>query len=125
MVTMCAAHGRRGHARAGRPDPPRLRPGRRGPGRFADHRQAAYEVWRAQHPDPDDPDKGFGERFLQLDTTMDNAGGITGNLTPECSAAVQAVLEALGKKRGSEDDRTAAQRFHDTLQEAWVFLWAS
>ena len=48
---------------------------------------------------------------------MDNAGRITGDLTPECAAAVQAVLEALGKKRGPEDDRTAAQRFHDALQE--------
>jgi hypothetical protein len=27
------------------------------------------------------------------------------------------VLEALGKKRDPEDDRTAAQRFHDALQE--------
>jgi hypothetical protein len=48
---------------------------------------------------------------------MDNAGRITGNLTPECAAAVQAVLEALGKKRGPEGDRTAAQQLHDALQE--------
>jgi hypothetical protein len=31
--------------------------------------------------------------------------------------AVQAVLEALGKKRGPEDDRTQPQRFHDAMQE--------
>jgi Domain of unknown function (DUF222) len=81
--------------------------------------QAAYEAWRAQHPDPDeDPDKGFDERFVRVDTTLDNAGRITGDLTPECAAAVQAVLEALGKKRGAEDDRTQAMRFHDALQEA-------
>jgi Domain of unknown function (DUF222) len=81
--------------------------------------QAAYEAWRARQPDPDeDPGKGFDERYLQLDTTMDNAGRITGDLTPECAAAVQAVLEALGKKRGAEDDRTQAMRFHDALQEA-------
>ena len=85
--------------------------------------QAAYEAWRARHPDPDDdPGKGFDERFLQLDTTMDNAGRITGDLTPECAAAVQAVLEALGKKQGPEDDRTAAQRHHDALQEACELL---
>ena len=48
---------------------------------------------------------------------LDGAGRLTGDLTPECAAAVTAVLEALGKKRGPEDGRTAAQRFHDALQE--------
>jgi Domain of unknown function (DUF222) len=48
---------------------------------------------------------------------MDGAGRLAGDLTPECAAAVTAVLEALGEKRGPEDDRTAAQRFHDALQE--------
>jgi hypothetical protein len=84
--------------------------------------QAAYEAWRAQHPDEDPPGKGFGDRFLQLDATMDGAGRLTGDLTPECAAAVTAVLEALGKKRGPEDDRTAAQRFHDALQEGCELL---
>jgi hypothetical protein len=31
-------------------------------------------------------------------------------------------VEALGKKRGPEDDRTAAQRFHDALQEGCELL---
>jgi hypothetical protein len=84
--------------------------------------QAAYEAWRAARPDEDPPGKGFEDRFLQLDTTMDGAGRIIGDLTPECAAAVQAVLEALGKKRGPEDDRTAAQRFHDALQEGCELL---
>ena len=53
---------------------------------------------------------------------MDGAGRLTGDLTPECAAAVTAVLEALGKKRGPEDDRTAAQRFHDALQEGCELL---
>ena len=43
---------------------------------------------------------------------------IRGDLTPECAAAVRAVLEALGKKAGPEDDRTDGQRFHDALQLA-------
>ena len=84
--------------------------------------QAAYEAWRSQHPDGDPPGKGFGDRFLQLDATMDGAGRLAGDLTPECAAAVTAVLEALGKKRGPEDDRTAAQRFHDALQEGCELL---
>jgi len=83
---------------------------------------AAWEQWRSQHPDPDDEDDGFDDRRLSLDTTLDGAGRITGNLTPECAAAVQAVLEALGKRRGKEDTRTAAQRFHDALQEGCELL---
>jgi hypothetical protein len=53
---------------------------------------------------------------------MDGAGRLIGDLTPECSAAVTAVVEALGKKRGPEDDRTPAQRFHDALQEGCELL---
>jgi hypothetical protein len=83
---------------------------------------AAWEQWKSQCPDPDDPDDGFGGRRLRLDTTLDGAGRITGDLTPECAAAVQAVLEALGKKRGKEDTRTIAQRFHDALQEGCELL---
>jgi hypothetical protein len=86
--------------------------------------QAAYEAWRAQEPDPDeDPHgKGFGGRYLQLDTTLDGAGRLAGDLTPECAAAVTAVLEALGKRRGPEDLRTAGQRYHDALQEGCELL---
>jgi hypothetical protein len=83
---------------------------------------AAYARWRQQQPDPDDPDGGYDERYLKLGTTIDNAGRITGDLTPECTAAVQAVLEALGKKQGPEDDRTGPQRFHDALQLACELL---
>jgi Domain of unknown function (DUF222) len=86
--------------------------------------QAAYEAWRAQEPDPDeDPrGRGFGDRYLLLETTLDGAGRIRGDLTPECAAAVTAVLEALGKTRGPEDFRTAGQRYHDALQEGCELL---
>ena len=86
--------------------------------------QAAYEAWRAQEPDPEeDPaGRGFGDRCLRLDTTLDGAGRVSGDLTPECAAAVTAVLEALGKSRGPEDMRTAGQRYHDALQEGCELL---
>jgi Domain of unknown function (DUF222) len=86
--------------------------------------QAAYEAWRELEPDPeDDPrGRGFADRDLYLDTTLDGAGRIGGDLTPECAAAVTAVLEALGKNRGPEDLRTAGQRYHDALQEACELL---
>ena len=80
----------------------------------------AIETWRAQQPDADDPDPG--DRYLQLGTTFGGAGVIRGDLTPECNAAVRAVLEALGKKAGPEDDRTEGKRFHDALQLACTLL---
>jgi hypothetical protein len=84
--------------------------------------RTAYERWRSQQPGPDGDDDGFDDRYLKLGTTIDNAGRVTGDLTPECTAAVQAVLESLGKKRGPEDDRSEPQRFHDALQEACELL---
>jgi len=86
--------------------------------------QAAYEAWRAQEPDPDEDPRGrrFGDRYLILETTMDGAGRIRGDLTPECAAAVTAVIEALGKTRGPEDTRSAGQRYHDALQEGCELL---
>ena len=71
---------------------------------------------------PDTDDDGFDDRYLQAGTTFQGAGLIGGNLTPECAAAVQAVLEALGKKAGPEDDRTEGQRFHDALQDGCELL---
>jgi hypothetical protein len=42
--------------------------------------QAAYEKWRSQQPDPDDPDDRFDDRFLKLGTTIDNAGRVNGSV---------------------------------------------
>jgi hypothetical protein len=80
----------------------------------------ALEKWRAQRLDGDDD--GFDDRYVQVGTTFGGAGVIRGNLTPECAAAVQAVLEALGKKADSEDVRTEGQRFHDALQSGCELL---
>jgi hypothetical protein len=55
---------------------------------------------------------------VRLGLTFGGAGVLDGDLTPACAAALQAVLEALGKKAGPEDVRTAAQRRHDALEEA-------
>ena len=41
-----------------------------------------------------------------------------GDLTPQCAAALRAVLEALGRKAGPEDTRSKGQRDHDALEEA-------
>ena len=80
----------------------------------------AIEAWRRQQPDSDDPDPD--DRYVSLGTTFGGAGVLRGDLTPECNAALHAVLEALGKKAGPEDDRTEGQRFHDALQLACTLL---
>jgi hypothetical protein len=82
----------------------------------------AIENWRRQRPDPDNPDDGFDDRYVQVGTTFGGAGVIRGNLTPQCAAAVRAVVEALGKQAGPEDDRTEGKRFHDALQLACELL---
>jgi len=76
--------------------------------------RVAEHKWRASQPDGDKD--GFDDRYVQVGTTFQGAGVIRGDLTPECAAAVQAVLDALGKKAGAEDTRTEGQRFHDALQ---------
>jgi hypothetical protein len=81
---------------------------------------AALAQWEAEHPD-EDPG-GFPDRCLRIETTLGGAGVIRGDLTPECAAAVTAVLEALGKKAGPEDDRSTPERFHDALQLACELL---
>jgi Domain of unknown function (DUF222)/HNH endonuclease len=80
---------------------------------------------RTAPPDPDDDDRAFADRGLQLDLHYQGAGKLTADLTPECAAAVTAVLESLGKKAGPEDDRTRPQREHDALEEACRRLIAS
>jgi Domain of unknown function (DUF222)/HNH endonuclease len=72
---------------------------------------------RCARPDTD-PDDGFSDRSLRLETTFGGAGKLDGDLTPQCTAALSAVLEALGKPAGPEDLRSTWQRRHDALEEA-------
>jgi hypothetical protein len=62
-------------------------------------------------------DDGFTDRYLRLTTTIGGAGVLRGELTPQCAAAIQPLLEALGKRQGAEDTRTKGQRDHDALEE--------
>jgi len=71
---------------------------------------------RAAGPDRDDG--GFSDRSLLLDTTFEGAGRLTGDLTPQATAALRTILDSLGKKAGPEDERTQPQRNHDALEEA-------
>jgi hypothetical protein len=81
--------------------------------------------YRTAQPDPDDAKDKHLDRGVSLDTTFDGAGVIHGDLTPECTAMVQAVLDALSAPDGGGDLRTRPQRYHDALQEAMRRLLAS
>ena len=78
----------------------------------------AAEITSRACPPDDDPGQGFGDRAVKLETTFAGAGLLSGELTPECTALVNTVLEALSAPRGAEDDRSHAQRCHDALAEA-------
>ena len=86
--------------------------------------QTIGETWQAQHPDPDDgngddgDEDGFADRYLRLGTTFGGAGKADGDLTPACTAALQAIFDSLGKHLGPEDHRSIEQRQHDALAEA-------
>jgi len=73
-------------------------------------------------PDGRDPDL---DRGLSLETTMDGAGVLRGDLTPECAAMVRAVFDALSAPQAGGDSRTHAQRYHDAMAEAMRRLLAS
>jgi len=74
--------------------------------------------YRTAQPDPgDEKDKDL-DRGVSFDTTFDGAGVIRGDLTPQCAAMVQAVLDALSAPAGGGDLRTRPQRYHDAVAEA-------
>src|SRR5580692_9276604 len=79
---------------------------------------------RCAQPDSDGDD-GFADRWLRLDRTLHGAGRVEGDLTPQCTAALDAVLDAFSKKAGPEDTRSVGQRTHDGLEEACRQLIAS
>jgi hypothetical protein len=80
---------------------------------------------RSRAGQPDTDDDGFADRSLRLGKTFGGAGRLDGDLTPGATAALSAVLDALGGKAGPEDTRSKAQRDHDALEEACVRLIAA
>jgi Domain of unknown function (DUF222) len=76
-------------------------------------------------PDPDDQNDQHLDRGVYLDTTIDGVGVIRGDLSADCAAMVQAVLDALSAPAAGGDLRTQPQRYHDALSEAMRRLLAS
>jgi hypothetical protein len=82
-------------------------------GLFAEIRERSH----ADGPD-DEPGRVIEDRCVRLETTLDGAGILTGDLTPECAGLVRSVLEELSKPIGADDGRTLLQRQHDALEES-------
>ncbi|HEY0716120.1 MAG TPA: DUF222 domain-containing protein [Streptosporangiaceae bacterium] len=78
----------------------------------------AMEMIERARTTPDADGGGFADRAVWLETTLAGAGRLTGDLTPACTAALTAILDALGAKAGPEDTRSLSQRRHDALEEA-------
>jgi Domain of unknown function (DUF222)/HNH endonuclease len=87
----------------------------------------AFERIRAlcAQTDADDDDDRFAQRRLRLQPHFQGNAQLDADLTPEAAAALQAVLDSLGKRTGPEDTRTRAQRDHDAFEEACRRLIAS
>ena len=80
--------------------------------------QVTAEIYARVCP-PDRAQAGIGpDRHVRLGVTFGGAGRLEGDLTAEATAAVGAVLDALGGKAGPDDIRTRGQRRHDALAEA-------
>jgi len=84
----------------------------------ADLGRLAEAIYQRTRGPGEDVADGFGDRNFHLGITFSGAGRAQGDLSPGCAAALGAVLDALGKKAGPEDARTAAQRRHDALEDA-------
>jgi hypothetical protein len=86
----------------------------------------AAEIYARSLPESeDDPEPSFEDRNLRVETTFQGAGVVSGDLTPQCAAVVQAVLDALSAPRGAEDTRSREQRYHDALEDAMRRLVAA
>jgi hypothetical protein len=86
----------------------------------------AAEIYARSLPEDDDnPEPAFEDRRVRVETTFAGAGVLSGELTPECTAVVTAVLDALSAPVGAEDTRTREQRYHDALEDAMRRLVAS
>jgi hypothetical protein len=93
-------------------------------GLYAEMYERSQAEEAAGEPDAGE-DETFEDRALRLVTTLGGAGVLHGDLTPECAAAVQAVLDTLSGPADAGDARTQEQRCHDALQEAMRRLAAA
>ena len=74
---------------------------------------AAQIAAKLMPPDEDDDKEPDGN--VRIETTIDGAAVLSGELEPACAAVVQAAFEQYGAKRGDDDQRSQGERYHEAL----------
>jgi hypothetical protein len=83
-------------------------------------RELCDVAWHVVDPDGffKEAEENYSRRRLHISQMADGMHRIDGLLDPVTAAAVKTMIDPLAKRRGPEDERTAAQRRHDALGEA-------
>src|SRR5487761_284156 len=82
-------------------------------------RELCDRAWHVGDPDGffKDAEENYTRRRLHISQLSDGMHRIDGLLDPVTAAAVKTMIDPLSRRRGPEDERTAAQRRHDALGE--------
>jgi hypothetical protein len=84
-----------------------------------DLRELCDVAWHVVDPDGffKDAEENYSRRRLHISQMADGMHRVDGVLDPVTAAALKTVIDPLAKRKGPEDERTAAQRRHDALGE--------
>lgn len=82
-------------------------------------RELCDQAWHVVDPDGffKDAEENYTRRRLHISQMADGMHRVDGLLDPVTAAALKTVIDPLAKRKGPEDERTAAQRRHDALGE--------
>ena len=82
-------------------------------------RELCDVAWHVVDPDGffNDAEENYSRRRLHISQLADGMHRIDGLLDPVTAAAIKTAIDPLAKRKGLEDERTAAQRRHDALGE--------
>src|SRR3977135_3954445 len=83
-------------------------------------RELCDVAWHVVDPDGffKEAEENYARRRLHISQMADGMHRIDALLGPVTAAAVKTMIDPLARRRGPEDERTAAQRRHDALGEA-------
>jgi hypothetical protein len=83
-------------------------------------RELCDQAWHVVDPDGffKDAEENYTRRRLHISQMADGMHRVDGLLDPVTAAALKTVIDPLARRKGPEDERTAAQRRHDALGEA-------
>jgi hypothetical protein len=82
-------------------------------------RELCDVAWHVVDPDGffKEAEENFSRRRLHISQLADGMHRVDGLLDPVTAAALKTVIDPLSKRKGPEDERTAAQRRHDAIGE--------